>query len=603
MTENQEMTVVAKLDGVSCISPAEGLRRRLGLFILVWMTCSPVLTTTCRAQCSFARSSSSVAVTYAFEPIVTDGKLIIHVRVKLQGGRKGTADLELPSDWAGEAHLESEVTNLKALSTDTVILDTARPNIKKLRFPPNQVAVVSYDLVKEWSGPFEYPKQFRPVLDPEFFEFNTQNALVHPKLGLTDVVSVHFDWTGLPPGWSLATSFGTEDRCQSFTGLWHKVNDALFAAGDFRLQRITVAGQLLVLAIRGQWPFTDDEALDRIQKIVAAERNFWHDNGFPYYLVTLKPFDAQNGSADGSAFTNAFWLYLLQNQDFSYDVQSLLAHESFHTWNPYKMGPIPEPEESIHWFTEGFTVYYSELLLVRAGLLSVPEYVDRLNGRIFDYASSPAKNLSNQEIVARYRTDNSANQLPYVRGAITALWLDAEIRKQSKHRFSLDTVMHRLVLDSSKDPGRLLTTQRVLRTAAKYLNGEAAQTLGRYVEKGETIPVPDFPLSSCVRITVDQTPEFDLGFDRKILLAKRQVSGLNPESEAFKAGLREGQQVLGMSIHWNDVSKPVRLRVRSGDGQQIIEYLPRGKTIPVSQYHLDEETWASTPEECAFARN
>ena len=45
-------------------------------------------------------------------------------------------------------------------------------------------------------------------------------------------------------------------------------------------------------------------------------------------------------------------------------------------------------------------------------------------------------------------------------------------------------------------------------------------------------------------------------FDRKILLAKRRVSGLNPESKAFKAGVREGQQVLGMSIQRRDVSKP-----------------------------------------------
>ena len=44
-------------------------------------------------------------------------------------------------------------------------------------------------------------------------------------------------------------------------------------------------------------------------------------------------------------------------------------------------------------------------------------------------------------------------------------------------------------------------------------------------------------------------------FDRKILLGKRRVSGLNPEGEAFKAGVREGQ-VLGMSIPWHDVSKP-----------------------------------------------
>ena len=47
------------------------------------------------------------------------------------------------------------------------------------------------------------------ILEPEYFEFNTQNGLVHPKFATTARVEVHFDCRKLPPGWSLATSFGT----------------------------------------------------------------------------------------------------------------------------------------------------------------------------------------------------------------------------------------------------------------------------------------------------------------------------------------------------------------------------------------------------------
>src|SRR5216683_6977514 len=37
------------------------------------------------------------------------------------------------------------------------------------------------------------------------------------------IVDVHFDWKELPSQWSLAASFGTDDRCQSFRGAWHNV--------------------------------------------------------------------------------------------------------------------------------------------------------------------------------------------------------------------------------------------------------------------------------------------------------------------------------------------------------------------------------------------
>jgi predicted metalloprotease with PDZ domain len=568
--------------------------------ILAWATAFALATC---GQCSFSASSTGKPLKYVFEPVVTDGKLIMHVTMEFQGGRTGTAELELPSDWAEQSHLEAEVTSLTALSADIVVHDTARPNIKNVRFSPNRAVIVSYDLVKDWNGPLEYPKQFRAVLEPEYFEFTTQNALVHPKFSPTDIVSVHFDWQKLPVGWNLETSFGADDRCQSFSGLWYKVNDALFAGGDFRIHRVSLKSQLLVVAIRGKWSFSDEEAVERIGKIVTAEREFWQDNDFPYYLVTLKPFDMQSGSSDGSGFTNAFWLYLPRRETFSYGLQYLLAHESFHAWNPHKMGHIPEPGETVHWFTEGFTVYYSDLLLVRAGLLSVPEYIDKLNRRIGDYEFSPVKNLSNKEMVARYHKDNSVNQLPYVRGPVIALWLDAQIRRQSRNKFSLDTVMHKLVRDASKDLRQQLTTERVLRTAGKYLNGHAREMFSSLVESGETIPVPDFPLSECLHLSIDEVPSFDLGFDGAILRAKSRVSGVNPESEAFKAGVREGQEVLGMSIYWDDASKPVRLKVRTGDGQQAIEYFPRGKSIPAPQYHLDKDTWASAPERCTFPPN
>lgn len=48
------------------------------------------------------------------------------------------------------------------------------------------------------------------------------------------------------------------------------------------------------------WP------LARFAQQKRRDREFWHDDNFPYFLVTLKPFDNDSGQGDGSAFTNAF---------------------------------------------------------------------------------------------------------------------------------------------------------------------------------------------------------------------------------------------------------------------------------------------------------
>jgi predicted metalloprotease with PDZ domain len=37
------------------------------------------------------------------------------------------------------------------------------------------------------------------------------------------------------------------------------------------------------------------------------------------------------------------------------------------------------PAEAIYWFTEGFTMYYQDLLLWRTGLLSVEDYIETVD--------------------------------------------------------------------------------------------------------------------------------------------------------------------------------------------------------------------------------
>jgi predicted metalloprotease with PDZ domain len=553
-------------------------------------------------QCSFAGSPTGEPLTYSFETLVRSGKLVLSVTLEFRGGPEGSAELILPSNWAEQSHLERQATGIRALSGATVVLDTAIPSVKTLRFQPDQSVKISYELMKDWEGPFVYPKQFRAVLEPTYFEFTTQNALVHPTLKPTDVVSAHFDWQKLPANWTLGTSFGADERCQSFTGLWNQVNNALFAGGDFRVHHVKAANQPLVVAIRGKWDFVDEEAIGQIQKILEAEREFWHDHDFPYYLVTLSPFEVRSGSSDGSSFTNAFWVYLPWEDTFSYEVHYMLAHESFHGWNPYKMGVIKQPEASEKWSTEGFTVYYGDLLLLRSGVLPLPEYVERLNKRTFDYESSPLKNLSNKELVARYE-ENSVNQLPYVRCPVLALWLDAQIRRQSKNRSSLDAVMLTLAQEGSKNPAVELSSERVLRVAGKHLNRKSRKQLLGLVENGESIPIPDFPNNPCVRLDNENLPLFDLGLDGDVLRSKKVAVNVREDSEAFKAGVRDGQEVLGMSVTWNNVSKPVQLTVRTASGQQRIEYFPKGKTVSVPQYRLNKKLWTSTPERCTFPSN
>ena len=72
----------------------------------------------------------------------------------------------------------------------------------------------------------------------------------------------------------------------------------------------------------------------------------------------------------------------------------------------------------------------------------------------------------------------------------------------------------------------------------------------------------------------------------------------SPGGTAFQAGLRDGQQLAGISVYNTEPYKIAKVTVQTDAGRQIIEYYPRGKPITMPQYHLDEQAYASNPAAC-----
>jgi predicted metalloprotease with PDZ domain len=403
------------------------------------------------AQCRFAHSDAKTTVTYRFRTEVPLDPLVLAVRMEFRVGDDGTETIHLPMEYAGEAshslanvRVESKGATLDPLDRDTAVVHTK----------PHSNVVLEYELHKDWTGQFKHPLQFHPVLMPEYLEVTGSNALMQirkPESRFT----TNFDWSGLPTGWVLATSFGatgpasagsSAERCQTHTGPRVDVDEGLYAAGDFRLVRFQINGQPAVLAIRGKLTFTDQSAVSDVQKVVGNVRSFWHDNRFPYFLVTVAPYDQEHGSSDGSAYTNAFWMFLSRLDPLD-GMLPQVAHESFHAWNPLRMGNYASGDEyeKTKWFKEGATEYYAQLLTYQAGEQTAETYVNSVNKDLGGFAASNSE---------------------YVRGRVIALWLDETIRKESDGKQSLDDVMFEMVKEANKP----YTSDRILATAGRHLS-------------------------------------------------------------------------------------------------------------------------------------
>jgi predicted metalloprotease with PDZ domain len=508
-------------------------------------------------------------ITYRFQPEVTPGGLVLHVTLEFQAGASGTETLVLPTHWAGETL--HAVANLRGISKGARLEDGQDADTKILHSPAHRPVVIGYDLKKDWTGPLVNPIQFHPVLMPEYVEFTGSNALVAPRLDNGARVTANFDWQKLPAAWSLATSFGASTssagRCQTYTGPWIDLDHGLYAAGDYRIRHFQIGRRPAVLAVRSAWTFTDDEAIADIQRVVGLVRDFWHDDDFPYFLVTLTPYDRDHGSSDGSQFTNAFWMYVSRLDSLT-GLLPQLAHESFHAWDPGRMGMLPTGynEELIKWFREGPTEYYAQLLTYRAGVLSASDYIKSINKDLLRFPGS-----TNDE---------------YVRGRVIALWLDGTIRRESGGQHSLDNVMFDMVRDANQP----CTLARILETAGRYLSPESRTLLQNAVTDHGNLPAPEqIPsLDSCAHPFLQDLPTFDLGFDLARSQATGLITGIVEGGPAFAAGLRNGQPLAGLSVVKGEPEHMAKFKIHTDTGDKQITFYPRGKTVAAWQYQLDQ---------------
>jgi len=145
-------------------------------------------------------------------------------------------------------------------------------------------------------------------------------------------------------------------------------------------------------------------------------------------------------------------------KELSEDYQNYLAlcsHEYFHTWWVKRAKPATflnyqldaEQYTSQLWLYEGFTSYYDDLALLRAGIIQLPQYLTTLSkaiSRVNRAPSNARQSLAESSFTAWtkfYQQDeNAINSVVsyYGKGSLVALCLDAQLRATG---LSLDGLM------------------------------------------------------------------------------------------------------------------------------------------------------------------
>ncbi|WP_405412271.1 M61 family metallopeptidase [Maribacter sp. Asnod1-A12] len=176
---------------------------------------------------------------------------------------------------------------------------------------------------------------------------------------------------------------------------------------NHKVREFTVDGQTIKLALHD--PGTEEEAdqyFEKVKKVVLAEKEVFGElPTFDYGSYTFLACYIPNASGDGMEHRNSTILTstrTLANGGMDGNIGTV-SHEFFHSWNverirPKSLEPFNFEKANMSgelWFAEGFTSYYTNLILCRAGLITAEKYVEGLTGT-FNYVwNSPARQYFN----------------------------------------------------------------------------------------------------------------------------------------------------------------------------------------------------------------
>lgn len=528
-----------------------------------------------------AHAAAPAAVRYTLSVTAPDpaSPPRVHVALEFAGEADGETELILPQAWGGEEHLWRVVRDL-AVEGDGARLEPGADSARRvLRHAPGAALRVRYEVVQDRAGAPRATGRnpYRPVLQPGFVHLLGNTIIARP--GMDDATGVSFAADPLPAGWSFASDLEHAGARRPLA--LGNVADCVIVAGDFRIVRRGAAGGGLRVALRGEWPFSDAEFADRLERIVRAHRLFWRERDEPF-LVTVLPLAADPGvySIGGTGLSDAFAFFATGETD-AVSLSRVLAHEHLHTWIPRRIGRLSEgaDEAGDYWLSEGFTDFYTFRLLVRDRLWSLDDYARELNDLLSRYARSPVREAPNARVASDFWSNADVRDLPYQRGFLLAMAWDHRLREASGGRRDLDDVMLDLRRTWREDRGREapLATE-ALAAALRRAGLDAARDLERHVVRGEPIALPAGVFGPGAPIETFEVPEFTRGFDvAATQAAEGVVAGVDPAGPAHAAGLRDGMKIVKREAGspGNPDVELVYL-VEDGGVERRIRYLPRG---------------------------
>jgi predicted metalloprotease with PDZ domain len=385
--------------------------------------------------------------------------------------------------------------------------------------------------------------------------------------------------------WRVTTAMPSASAPRTYTASnYHDLVDMPFFIGRFDVDSAQVAGKWVRLAT---WPaggFTGAQRAafwDEQKKMMPPEIAVFGEAPYPTY-TTFIVFDSSSGG--GSALEHqsshlGIYTPLLAN---SVLLPSITAHEMFHLWNVKRMRPAdmwpyrydrPMPTPWL-WVSEGITDYYSDLALVRGGIVDSSTFLQLTQGKMIETAQAPAVALEDASLSTWIHPTDGTGYIYYQKGSLAGFMLDLMIRDASDNKHSLDDVMRELYTTRYKQ-GAGFTHDQWWAAVSKAANGKSFGDFEkRYIDGREPFPWATMLPIMGMRVVADTVREPRIGTQTLPDSSGVRIVSVEPAGAAAAAGVRAGDYLVSVGdISVSDASFGPRFRERYAQRE--------GETVPI----------------------
>jgi predicted metalloprotease with PDZ domain len=372
--------------------------------------------------------------------------------------------------------------------------------------------------------------------------------------------------------WKIATQLKPLEGNTYFARDLHYFMDSPTEISNHMLRAFNVEDQTIKFALHHNGTEEEfDRYFENVKKVVLQQKAIFgelptYDYGEYIFLGCYIP----NATGDGMEHRNSTIVTStrsLANGGIDGNIGTV-SHEFFHCWNverirPQSLEPFDFEDANMSgelWFAEGFTSYYDDLTLTRAGLITHEDYIKGLAGT-FNYVwNSPGRQFFNPiemsyqaPFVDAARSVDDVNRgntfiSYYSYGSMLGLALDLSLRAQN---LNLDDYM-KLVWTVYGKVETYYTIDDLHQTLNSYAGVEFGDAFfNNYIYKSE---MPDFEtLFETVGVDLKQQTDkaaFGLRLRNRVITSNTQIG-----SAAYNAGLEKGDKLLKIAgIEINETS-------------------------------------------------